>query len=94
MKQQGKYWILGGLFLIMTFVNMFQHTSNFFEGLGASVVSLLIWGILGGLVVFNVLLAIYNLLKPENTLALTIVDRINFGLFTGIVLKLVFDLKF
>ncbi len=85
--------------LAMVAVNVVQHNAentfpkSVFVGLGASFLSIPIWILIGGYVIFNFLHTILNLLKPDNRLKFTHWDKANAGLVIGMIIKGLFGIK-
>lgn len=88
--------------LIMIFTNSVQLYLDgdhylpklIFSALGFSLVSIPIWILVGGFIIFNFIHAIINLIKPDNNLTFTRLNKASAGLLVGIILKIIFDIRF
>lgn len=91
--------VLFGLCIAMVFVNVFvletdlSFPNSIYPAIGASIISIPIWILIGGFIIFNFILAIINFIKPENDLKIEHWDRANAGLIIGIILKMIFGLQ-
>jgi hypothetical protein len=65
-----------------------------YSALGASLVSIPIWILIGGYLILPFVIAIINLFKPDNKIKLDHWRTASFGVIIGIFLKLVFNIKF
>lgn len=61
--------------------------------IGASLVSIPIWSSIG-VVIANIGLFFYKLIKPDNSDVLNVWQKAGLGLITGIILKPLFDIGF
>lgn len=66
----------------------------FFTALCGSFISIPIWILIGGFVIFNVIHAIINLIKPDNNLIFNRWNKASAGLLIGIILKIIFYIRF
>ena len=68
--------------------------SIFYQALGGSLVSIPIWILLGGFMLFPIIHAAVNLIQPDNNLNFSRWNKATFGLLIGIILKIIFGLRF
>ncbi len=59
-------------------------------GLGGLVVDFVIWFIGIGYILIPILQAIYNIIRPENTLKIELIARINLSLIIGVISGFIF----
>lgn len=84
-KYQERVLIL--LSLTMWFENSIRFGS-LTGGMGASLISIPFWAVIGGGLVFNVVLVLINFIKPDSNLGFTITEKGNARLLIGVVSKL------
>ena len=100
MKYDKRLFILFSL--LMIFVNSVQLyfegseslSSIFYTALGMSIISIPVWILFGGFILFNIIHALINLIKPDNELKFSRWDIANAGLIIGMLLKIFFNLQF
>jgi hypothetical protein len=59
-------------------------------GIGASLISVPIWAIIGGLGFFGGFIGLLNLFRPQSKLKFSQFTKANVGIALGLVLKLIF----
>ena len=100
MKYDKQLFIFFCLIMIMTnSVQLYLDGDHYlpkllFGALGVSLLSIPIWILVGGFIIFNFIHAIINLIKPDNNLTFTRLNKASAGLLIGIILKIIFDIRF
>jgi len=59
-------------------------------GIGASLISVPLWAIIGGIGFFGGFVGLLNLFRPQNKFKFTLLTKANVGIALGLVLKLIF----
>ena len=97
MKKQSKIAVLVGLSLIMILINGYYHSSetmslaqSLWTGIGASVVSIPLWIVVGGFAVFGGIVWVLNLSRKDKKLIFSPLDKSIAGLIVGIVVEFFF----
>ena len=81
-----------GLLIIAVITDMVNRgSSNIWESIGyLSVEILMVWFVGVGFVLVPILHAVYNLIKPQNTIRIELWSRLNLSIVLGIVISNVY----
>jgi hypothetical protein len=96
MGQQRDWLVFAFLTMLMVLLNGMFNTGGRIQsaiittGIGASLISVPIWAMIGGLGFFGGLVGLLNLFRPGNKLKFSQITKANVGIALGLVLKLIF----
>ncbi len=96
MSQQRDWLVFAFLTMLMVLLNGLFNTGGRIQsaiittGIGASLISVPIWAIIGGLGFFGGLVGLLNLFRPQSKLKFSRFTKANVGIALGLVLKLIF----
>ena len=77
-----------GIFMNERMSTGLDYSTAFFGSLGYLTVWIIIWFVAGGYVLLNIFHAVHNLFKPENDFKFSLIDRFNFGILVGWIVRL------
>lgn len=77
-----------GIFMRKYFLPGESYSSAFFQSLGYSLIWIIIWFLVGGYVLLSIVHSIHNIINPSNEVQFSHLDRLNFGIFTGWIVRL------
>ena len=87
-KDYIKIFILIVSILVLLAVHVLMEGEDVAFAIGGMIVEIIVGLVVGGLVLFNFLLFIYNIIRPENKLNFHIIDKFIAGIWAVIIFKL------
>lgn len=87
----GAMWLANMSQAYLRGANSTAHMISY--SLGVTLVSIPIWILVGGYIILQLILALINLVKPENKIKIDYWGIASYGLLIGVLLKLVFNIK-